>query len=99
MGTPPPDSWGVPDVTVLEGPARVYLAPAGLRDNRVVVLWHECTGVGASPRWIGTPLGDEVIVERDPWTISVPLGCAACGLSGMVRNGRWVEGAPQADTA
>lgn len=91
MPTPPPDHWGDLDVSVLDAECGIYLAPAGLRDNRVVVLWHRCDGVGPSPRWIGTPVGDEVITTRSPWTISVPLGCAACGLEGAVRDGAWVQ--------
>ena len=99
MPTPAPDHWGNLDVDVVDLDRGIYLAPAGLRDNRVVVLWHRCSGVGPSPRWLGTPFGEEVIVNRSPWTLSVAMECAACGLDGVVREGRWVEVPAQAETA
>lgn len=78
-------------MTRLDARRAIYLAPAGLRDNRLVVLWHRCAGVGPSPRWLGTPIGQELIIDRSPWTIATPLGCDACGLSGDVLDGRWVD--------
>lgn len=91
MPTPPPNYWSNQDVAVLDPHRGIYLAPEGARDNRWTVLWHRCSGVGPTPRWLGTPVDEATIERRTPWTVSVLLECAACGLSGRVLDGRWVE--------
>jgi hypothetical protein len=90
VSTPPPTHWGIPDVTALDQIRGIYLAAAGLKTDDTMVLWHQCAGVGWPPRWIGTPVGKEVVAQRAPWTITTTLGCAACGLSGEIRDGRWL---------
>ena len=91
MATPPPSQWGLPQVATLDARRGVYLAPAGLRGSDAVVLWHLCDGVGAVARWIGTPIGDEAVEGRSPWSIGMTLECAACRLAGVVTDGRWTD--------
>lgn len=93
-----PEHFGVTDATDIGGGVMISIVRQG--DVEMAVnTWHECTGhYGAGMHYLDNeqvreiwPHGPFVTVEqRDPLTLAEPVACEKCGLTGHIREGRWV---------